>query len=108
MSSDPVEELDDPTLFPQVAAWLQELDQSLRSADGHNFAQYGEQLEQSMFMRIFQLESLTEEKLGTFCESMAPGMATLIMQYARKDCSRIRKKEAQQLQEARLLPKRYL
>jgi hypothetical protein len=108
VSSDPVEELDDPTLFPQVAAWLQELDQSLHGADRHNFTQYGEQLEQNMFMHIFQLESLTEEKLRTFCKSMAPGMATLIMQYACKDCSRIHKKKAQRLWEARLLPKHYL
>lgn len=107
-SSDPVEELDDPTLFPRVAEWLQELDQGPRGADGHNFTQHGARLEQNMFMRIFQLETLMEEKLVAVCESMAPGTATLIMQYARKDCSRIRKNEAQRLREARLQPKRYL
>ena len=53
-----------------------------------------------MFMHIFQLETLMEEKLVAVCKSMAPGMATLIMQYAHKDCTRIHKNETQQLWEA--------
>jgi len=95
-SSDPVE-LEDPTLFPQIAAWLQELDAGPRGADGHNFAQYGEPLEQKMFKRIFQLETLTEDKLIAACDSMPPGTATLILQYACKDSARIRKTEAKRL-----------
>jgi hypothetical protein len=107
-SSDLVEQLDDPTLFPCVAAWLQGLNGGPRGADGHNFTQYGEPLEQKMFVHIFQLASLTEDKLMAICSSMAPGTATLILQYASKDCRKICKKEAQQLREARFQPKRYL
>ena len=107
-SSDLAEQLDDPTLFPRVIAWLQELDSGPRGADGHNFAQYGELLEQKMFKRVFQLESLTDDKLMTVCDTMAPGTATLILQYACKDCGKIRKKEIQRFREARLQPKWYL
>jgi hypothetical protein len=106
-SSDPPE-LDDLTLFPRVAAWLHELDGGPRGTDGHNFAQYGEPLEQKMFKRIFQLESLTEDKLVAICDSMALGTATLILRYARHECGKIRKAEAKRLREARLQPKHYL
>ena len=107
-SSDPVDDLDDPTIFPRTTAWLQELDGGPRGADGHNFTQYAEQLERNMFTCMFQLETLTEEKLLSICTSMVAGTASLILQYARKDCVKIRKKEAQRQREARLLPKQYI
>jgi hypothetical protein len=107
-SSDAIDELDDPTLFPRVASWLQELDEGPRGADQHNFAQYTDALEKNMLMRVFQLEDLTEEKLLTVCASMVTGTAALVLQYARKDCGKIRKVEARRLRDARLQPKRYL
>ena len=67
-------ELEDLMLFPQIAAWLQELNAGPHGADGHNFAQYGEPLEQKMFKHIFQLETLTEDKLIAACNSMPPVM----------------------------------
>jgi hypothetical protein len=76
-------------------AWLQDLDSGPHSADGHNFAQYVELLEQKMFKCIFQLESLTDDTLVTICNTMAPGTASLILQYAHKDCGKICKKETQ-------------
>ena len=61
-----------------------------------------------MFKRIFQLETLMEDKLIAACDAMLPGTATLILQYACKDSARIRKTEVKRLQEARLQPKHYV
>jgi hypothetical protein len=106
-SSDTLDELDDPTLFPHVTAWLQELDEGPCGINKHNFSQYAKAMEKNMFTQVFQLEALTEQKLLTICDSMVAGTASLVLQYARKDCKKIRKAEARRLQEARLQPRRY-
>jgi len=59
-SSDPIEELEDPTLFPRIGSWLQELDDGIRGSDNHNFAQYTAALDDNRFTRIFQLEDLSD------------------------------------------------
>ena len=107
-SSDPIEELEDPTLFPRIGTWLQELDNGVRGLDNHNFAQYAITLNDNKFMRIFQLEDLTDDKLIALCPGMPAGTATLIIAYAKKDSQSIRRKETRRLREVKMQPKRYL
>lgn len=106
-SSDPIEELEDPTLFPRIGAWLQELDAGVRGSDGHNFSQYADSFEGNKFTRIFQLEELSDDKLVSLCPGMPVGTATLIIAYAKKDVGAIRKKETRRLREMKMHPKRY-
>jgi hypothetical protein len=82
ISSDPIEELEDPTLFPHIGTWLEELNNGVRGSDGHHFAQYGAALDNNKFTRIFQLEDLTE--LIALCPGMPAGTATLIIGMQRR------------------------
>jgi hypothetical protein len=107
-SSDPIEELEDPTLFPRIGTWLKELDNGVRGSDGHHFVQYAAALDDNKFTRIFQLEDLTDDKLIALCPGMPAGTATLIIGYAKKDVGVIRKKEARRLREVKMQPKRYI
>jgi len=107
-SSDPIDELDDPTLFPRVVTWLHDLDNGPRGMDGHNFSQCAVALETNMFTRILQLEMMSNQELQALCPSMPAGTTSLLLQYARRDCNNIRKKESRRQREVRLQPKRYV
>jgi hypothetical protein len=104
--SELIEDVDeDLTLFPPIATWLQGLDDDARR-DGHNFAQYAATLEAQMFMRVLHVEKLSKEELTTIC-NMPIGTASMICEYARKDCNNIRKAAVDNLWASRLQPKRY-
>ena len=106
-SSDPINELDDPTLFPWVTSWLLDLDNGPRGADGHNFSQCALTLETNMFTRILQLEAMSNQELRALCPSIPAGTASLLLQYARGECNSIQKKESRRQHEARLEPRCY-
>jgi hypothetical protein len=108
LSSDPVEELDDPTLFPRIASWLTALDAGARGTDGHNFAQCSVALEQQMFTRIPQLENVSQDQFLQICPGVAVGTVSLLLSYAKKDTAKIRKAESRRLREVKLQPTRYL
>lgn len=103
-----VDEIDENvTLFPKIAAWLQELDNDAPCGhDGHNFAQYMEKLEAQMFLCILHVEKLLKDELIAIC-SMPIGMASMVCEYARKDCRNIRKVALKNLRECRLELNRY-
>ena len=99
--------MDDPTVYPRLTTWFEELDNGPRGSDGHNFAQYAASLEENGYKRLFQLEKLIKDDLLMVCDGLLPGTASLILDYARKDAERIRKRETKRLREIRHQAKRY-
>lgn len=106
-SSDPIEETEDPTLFPRVSLWLRDLDGGPRGTDGHNFSQCQQVLDANMFTRISQLDSMVNSELIGLCPGLPAGTAGLLLQYARADCSKIRKMETRRIRQAKHTPKHY-
>ncbi|KAJ6610371.1 hypothetical protein B0H10DRAFT_2438028 [Mycena sp. CBHHK59/15] len=92
-SSDPVEEVEDATLFPRIHKWLQELDEGVRGHDGHNFAQFADDFEREKYMRIVDLEGLKIKDLKDLIPEIAQGTAAKMLGYAAKDIVSIRKRE---------------
>lgn len=85
-----------PTLFPKIDDWLLELDTSERGEDGHGFHKFGAALRDQGFARIVQiLDFGSERELMNVCEGMPIGVAKLVMKYAKVDCKKIRKVEAE-------------
>ena len=107
--SDSIDEINENvTLFPKVATWLQGLDDDERRGhDGHNFAQYAAKLEAQMFVRVLNMEKLSKDELISICDNMPIGTASLICEYARKDCNAIRKTALRNIRERRLELKHY-
>lgn len=106
-SSDPIKEIEKPSLFPRVSSWLQELDNGPRGTDGHNFSQCLQVLDTNMFTRISQLDSMANSELVGLCPGLPAGTAALLLQYARTDCLKIRKLEARRTRQAKHTPKHY-
>jgi hypothetical protein len=100
-------DLNDPSIYPQLTSWLQELDDGPCGADAHNFTQYAAVLDQNGYKHIFQLEKLTKEDFIAIYPEIRPGTASLILEYACKDCEKIRRNEAKRLHEVRHQPLRY-
>ncbi|KAJ7824659.1 hypothetical protein B0H13DRAFT_2290928 [Mycena leptocephala] len=92
-SSDPVEEVEDVTLFPRLSAWLQDLDSGPRGQDGHQFTEFAADLEREKYMRIVDLVDLETSDLRALIPEMAHGTATKLLSYAEKDVALIRRKE---------------
>lgn len=87
-----------PTLFPKIDDWLLDLDSSERGEDGHGFAKFGAVLREHGFVRVVQLADLGgegEKTLLTICTGMTLGVAKLLMKYAKVDCKKVRKQEAE-------------
>lgn len=110
-SSDPIEEAEDPTLFPKLEGWLRELDQGKRGADNRCFLQYAIPLEANGFSRIFQLadkDMISSTDLISMCPGMNQGTASLLLGYAREDTEKIRKREARRARMERFEPQRFM
>ncbi|KAJ7204818.1 hypothetical protein GGX14DRAFT_646425 [Mycena pura] len=87
-----------PTLFPKIDDWLLELDTSDRGEDGHGFHKFGHALRNEGFARLVQILDLGaegEKELMKICDGMSIGVAKLMMKYAKADCKKIRKREAE-------------
>jgi hypothetical protein len=98
-SSDPIEELEDVTLFPRLSDWLQTLDEGPRGADGHNFGQFASDFEREKYFRISDVEDVDITTLLAICPGMANGTATKLLAHAKKDTAKIRKKEMKRLRQ---------
>ncbi|KAJ7027037.1 hypothetical protein C8F04DRAFT_1189986 [Mycena alexandri] len=72
-NADSDDEDESPTLFPKIEDWLLDLDTSERGEDGHGF----------------------RTSSTGICEGMSVGVAKLVMKYAKLDCKKIRKQEAE-------------
>jgi hypothetical protein len=106
-TSDGLDNFDDPDLYPRIVDWLQELDHGPRGADGHNFGQHALPLQTNMYLRVSQLEKLTKTDLLAMCSTMLPGTADLILDYARKECGAIRRREMKRRQDAMVAFQRF-
>ncbi|KAJ7503209.1 hypothetical protein B0H11DRAFT_2273927 [Mycena galericulata] len=84
-----------PTLFPKIEEWLLDLDTSERGEDGHGFGKFGKVLRDQGFARVVQIPDLNEKDLMAMCEGMSIGVAKLLIKYAKADCRKIRKQEAE-------------
>ncbi|KAJ7138027.1 hypothetical protein C8R44DRAFT_340389 [Mycena epipterygia] len=87
-----------PTLFPKIDDWLLDLDSSERGEDGHGFVKFGAVLRDHGFVCVVQLVDLGgegEKMLLTICTGMTLGVAKLLMKYAKVDCKKVRKQEAE-------------
>ena len=92
-SSDPVDEVEDVTLFPRIKNWLQSLDDGMRGHDGHTFAQFAADFEREKYIRIVDLVDMRIGDLKHLVPEMAQGTATKLLAYAAKDVGSIRRKE---------------
>ncbi|KAJ7814734.1 hypothetical protein B0H14DRAFT_2603898 [Mycena olivaceomarginata] len=90
---------DDPTLFPTIKDWLLDLNTSERGQDGHHFSQYDDALPTNGFTRVVKLADEGEKEgaklLHEMCPEMSLGFARLLVQYAVRDCEKIRQIEKQ-------------
>lgn len=106
-SSDPVEPMEDVTLFPRLEQWLTDLDNSIQGRDGHNFASFAPDFLREKYMRISDLDGLTMSDVLEMCSDMARGTAKKIIDNAARECKDIRKKERQRAREIETMPRRY-
>jgi len=90
-SSDPADEAEDLGIYPLIHGWLVELDRGPHGQDGHNFAQYADDLAKEKYFRICDLEALSEASLIELCPGIAKGTATKMLAFAKKDVKRIKK-----------------
>lgn len=86
---------ENPTDFPKVEDWLLELDGGDRGEDGHGFYLFGPPLRQNGYTRIVQLLDESVDSLRKICGDMPLGTAKLILKYAKQDCKKIRRVEAE-------------
>lgn len=98
-SSDPIESMEDVTLFPRLEQWLVDLDNSPHGLDNHDFASFSPDFLREKYMRISDLDRLTVNELLEICGGMARGTAKKVLECAARECKVIRKKEKQRLQE---------
>lgn len=92
-SSDPMEELEDASLFPRLNTWLQNLDNGPQGHDGHDFASFSPSFEAEKYVRVSDIETLTIEEILTVCPGMPRGTATKLVSLAKQECKNVRKKE---------------
>jgi hypothetical protein len=102
-SSDPIEELEDVTLFPRLSDWLQTLDEGPWGADGHNFGQFAPDFKHEKYFRISDIGDVHITTLLAICPGMANGTATKLLAHAKKDTEKIHKKEMKRLCQVRYL-----
>ncbi|KAJ7053482.1 hypothetical protein C8F01DRAFT_1329677 [Mycena amicta] len=95
-SSDPIEE-DDPTIFPYISDWLEELDGGIHG-DGHGFAQYADEFSSRQLKRLDDLLNVTEDTLLAY--GIPKGTAQKMRQYAEKDVKVIRKRQGKRARTA--------
>ncbi|KAJ7749360.1 hypothetical protein B0H14DRAFT_3513627 [Mycena olivaceomarginata] len=81
-SSDPIEDVEDVTLFPRITPWLQELDNGPRGHDGHNFSQFAAEFEREKYMCVIDLMDLNAGRLTALAPKMAHGTASKLLSYA--------------------------
>jgi hypothetical protein len=93
-SSDPMEELDDITLFPRITDWLTELDRGPLGVDGYDFAQYSDFFATEKYVRICDLADshFTPASLSSACLGMPQGTADKLLNLCKKETVRIRKR----------------
>ncbi|KAJ7734894.1 hypothetical protein B0H14DRAFT_3516988 [Mycena olivaceomarginata] len=104
-SSDPIEDVEDVTLFPRITPWLRELDNGPRGHDGHDFSQFAPEFEREKYMRVVDLMDLNVGRLTALAPEMAHGTASKLLSYASQDVECIRRKE---MKRARRENNRYL
>ncbi|KAJ7193990.1 hypothetical protein B0H12DRAFT_1082511 [Mycena haematopus] len=92
-SSDPIDGVEEVTLFPRIDNWLQELDASPRGQDNHDFSQFMTDFEREKYMRIIDLVDLEVSDLKALIPDIAQGTALKLLSYAKKDVDIIRRKE---------------
>jgi hypothetical protein len=105
--AEPDEGLDSPDLYPRTSDWLNELDRGPHGTDGHKFGIHAAALQSNMYIRISQLEKLAKADLLAMCTELLPGTADLILECARKECEKVRRREAKRCREVRLEAVRY-
>lgn len=106
-SSDPVEPMEDVTLFPRLEQWLTDLDNGIQGHDGHNFASFAPDFLREKYIRISDLDGLTVLDVLEMCSGMAKGTAKKIIDIAARECKDIRKKEKQHIREMETMPRHY-
>lgn len=106
-SSDPVESMEDVTLFPRLEEWLTDLDNGVQGHDGHNFALFAPDFLREKYIRISDLEGLTVSDILEICNGMARGTAKKIIDNAARDCKAIRKKEKRRVREMESIAHHY-
>lgn len=94
--SSPNEIEEDVEAFPRLLQWLQDLDNGMRGADGHNFTQFHAVLDSEKYFRVCDLadSTVTVESLMSLCSGMAHGTASKLLANARRDTAAIRKRES--------------
>ncbi|CAA7260825.1 unnamed protein product [Cyclocybe aegerita] len=108
-SSDPPEVVEDITLFPRIANWLQRLDDGPLGGDGHNFSQFAPFFEAEMYVRISDIaDNLTTESLRVTCPTMAHGTTSHIISRAKADTKAIWREEVRRLRENAHRPQHYI
>lgn len=77
--------IEDPTVYPRIGPWLQDLDHGPRGADNRNFQQFAPFFEQEGYCQIIELQKETAETLRGFCPGMNRGTAIALLSYAEAD-----------------------
>ncbi|KAJ3811439.1 hypothetical protein F5876DRAFT_75798 [Lentinula aff. lateritia] len=106
-SSDPMESMEDVTLFPRLEQWLADLDNSPHGLNNHDFASFSPDFLREKYMCISDLDGLTVNELLEICGGMARGTAKKVLECAARECKVIRKKEKQRLREMEKMPRHY-
>ena len=104
------EPTDDPTLFPLVGSWLESLRDGPRGADGDDFTIYKSALIEHGYKRLFQLASpgFSVGELQRICgEQITEGLASVLIDYARRDTQKIVAEEIRRLRSQKRAPHRY-
>lgn len=100
-SSDPIEDMEDVTLFPRISDWLQALDTGPRGQDEHHFVQFTGDFAREKYVRIVDLVDVTIGDLQTLIPEIAQGTAKRLLDYAVKDVETIRRKEKRRARQER-------
>jgi hypothetical protein len=96
------DDIEDPTLFPQVRDWLERLNEGPLGVNGHNFAQYAENISGQGYIRILQLaDTVTAADLLKHCPGLVKGTAKLMLKQACTDVAKICKQEKKERMEAK-------
>jgi hypothetical protein len=83
------------TLFPKVDEWLNGLQTSPLSVDGHQFAKHSEYFTGQGYTRLSQIAEMgTPQELLQICPDLVEGTARIILSQARREVDKIRKRES--------------
>lgn len=108
-SSEP-DDIEDPTLFPRITTWLQELENSKLRHDGYDFPQYAVYFEDAKFFRTSQIADSSPQQIAAICPGMPSGTAGQIYKVASVTVKKIRKgykAERAQRRSLDVYPQRY-